>query len=670
MNQALKCFLRIVLGPLAIAFAQAAPLEQLFLPDRAGAAVKDVRGAKSTPVPGFYSRQFNPAAMKLMPGEEIELVLPNGTNYPVVFDRKESHPNRDETWVGHVKSSAGTDHRVLITVGKASTVGRFRTPAGNFLLRTENGKQWLVDPVEAGHKGMQIDKEGRMAPGKPLSQHQGLSAERSLPEVASAQSSSPTIDIAVLYPPSMVSRFGSVSGVETRINFLVAITNQSYIDSGIAAKLRLVHTEQIYYPDRKNLDLALDALSASEIDPGSASMDISTAGVKAMRDRVGADLVSLVRPFNTAVDDGCGMAWMITGSDDDAKQLGYSVVNDGPDAGGTEYYCSDYTFAHELGHNMGSVHDRENAHSSGAYPYSYGFGIEGVFGTIMSYIDPTVGKFSSPWILCNGYVCGIANWADNARSINNRSTAIANFRQSARPQSLGDVPQSGWWWNAAEPGRGYFIEVKNGRFYIANYLYDSSGNAFWQVSGPGSISAATLSGSLSTYSGGQTLTGPYKSPTGPSSAGSMSVSFSNSTHGTITWPGGSVPITRYELATGSLSLPEPSFKPETGWWWNASEGGRGFSIEIQGDNLFIGGFMYDGSGNPVWYVSAGKMSSPSVYQGAWTQYWNGQSMGGVFKMATVKTSNVGAIAIGFTSTTTATLHLPDGTSRSLTRYSF
>jgi len=245
---------------------------------------------------------------------------------------------------------------------------------------------------------------------------------------------------------------------------------------------------------------------------------------------------------------------------------------------------------------------------------------------------------------------------------------IASGFATNPPNSIS--PQSGWWWNAAEPGRGYFIEVKNGRFYVASYVYDNSGNAVWYVTGPGNISGSTLPGTLSAYSGGQTLTGAYKSPTGPSSIGNMSIAFSDSTHGTITWPGSSVPITRYELATGSLSLPDPSFKPETGWWWNASEGGRGFSIEVQGDNLFIGGFMYDGSGNPVWYVSAGKMTNPWVYYGSWAQYSNGQSIGGVFKTATVKDPNVGSIAIGFTSTTTATLYLPDGTTRQLTRFAF
>ena len=234
----------------------------------------------------------------------------------------------------------------------------------------------------------------------------------------------------------------------------------------------------------------------------------------------------------------------------------------------------------------------------------------------------------------------------------------------------GITPQSGWWWNAAEPGRGYFIEVKGTRFYIASFLYDNSGYPLWYATGPGTITGGNLTGTLGTFRGGQTLTGTYAFPTGPVSAGTMSITFSDATHGTITWPGGSVPITRYELATGSLSLPDPAFKPETGWWWNSSEGGRGFSIEIQGDNMYIAGFMYDGSGNPVWYASAGKMSTSSVYQGTWSEYWNGQSMGGVFRMATVKNPNVGGMAIGFTSTTTATMYLPDGRTMPLTRYAF
>src|SRR5262249_11174618 len=36
-------------------------------------------------------------------------------------------------------------------------------------------------------------------------------------------------------------------------------------------------------------------------------------------------------------------------------------------------------------------------------------------------------------------------------------------------------------------------------------------------------------------------------------------------------------------------VPQP---PATGWWWNPAEGGRGYSIEARGANLFFTSFLY------------------------------------------------------------------------------
>lgn len=232
------------------------------------------------------------------------------------------------------------------------------------------------------------------------------------------------------------------------------------------------------------------------------------------------------------------------------------------------------------------------------------------------------------------------------------------------------TPQSGWWWNANEPGRGYFIEVKNGRAYAACYLYDSQGSAVWYAIGPTTYSNNGFSAYLARYNGGQTLLGSYKTPAAPVSAGNVSITFSDATHGTITWPGGSVPITRYDIVPGSLNAAPPSFQPETGWWWNADEGGRGFSIEVQGDNLFIAGFMYDASGNPVWYATGGKMTTPQFYQGTWVQYGNGQPLIGSWSEAKPTNPNVGVALFGFDSFTTGLLQLPDGRLVKLTRFSF
>src|SRR5690606_10215543 len=104
----------------------------------------------------------------------------------------------------------------------------------------------------------------------------------------------------------------------------------------------------------------------------------------------------------------------------------------------TGFYCDDFTLAHELGHNMGSTHDRANTSISPVFPYSYGYGFSGEFGTVMSYINPAIAMFSNPNIDCLGQPCGIAQpdpaSADNARSINNTRFEVAAFRETVVPE--------------------------------------------------------------------------------------------------------------------------------------------------------------------------------------------------------------------------------------------
>jgi hypothetical protein len=166
------------------------------------------------------------------------------------------------------------------------------------------------------------------------------------------------------------------------------------------------------------------------------------ANIRTLRQTYGADLVTLVRPFYATAQGGnCGVGYVggYGGSSIAGYQAyGYSVVSDGTDVGGQNYYCDNYTFAHELGHNMGSMHDRATVQSqgggSGAYPYAFGHGLSGTFGTIMSYIRPTVGKFSTPNVTCSvsNLPCGVAssdgaNSADNALSLNNTRAAVSAF---------------------------------------------------------------------------------------------------------------------------------------------------------------------------------------------------------------------------------------------------
>jgi hypothetical protein len=179
----------------------------------------------------------------------------------------------------------------------------------------------------------------------------------------------------------------------------------------------------------------------------------------------------------------------------------------------------------------------------------------------------------------------------------------------------------------------------------------------------------TFSTQLTAYANGQTLTGAWMPAMQIASPGNISITFSDATHGTLTWPGGTIPIEKYAFVPNGLSLPHAAAEPEPGWWWNPKEGGRGYSVEVQGGNAYIASYMYDTSGNSVWYAAGPAPLTANAYLGNWTAYTGGQTLLGSYQPPT-GTSNAGSLTIQFTSRTTGTLTLPDGRQIPIERFSF
>ncbi|MBL8747112.1 MAG: hypothetical protein JNK58_12250, partial [Phycisphaerae bacterium] len=95
--------------------------------------------------------------------------------------------------------------------------------------------------------------------------------------------------------------------------------------------------------------------------------------------------------------------------------------------------CGNYVYAHELGHNMGCAHDRNNA-GGASHPFAYGYRTPGnSYRTVMAY-SPGVWSpyFSNPNVIFQGFAMGVPvdqpNPCFNAHAINLNAPTIAAWR--------------------------------------------------------------------------------------------------------------------------------------------------------------------------------------------------------------------------------------------------
>jgi DNA-binding beta-propeller fold protein YncE len=118
-------------------------------------------------------------------------------------------------------------------------------------------------------------------------------------------------------------------------------------------------------------------------------------------------------------------------------------------------------------------------------------------------------------------------------------------------QSFGPVmatPQAGVWWNSAESGRSFNIEVRHATLVLTAQAYDADGAPTWLLaSGPYDAASGTFSGTFTRYAGGQCLGCAYRAPQGsPVDNGEVQLVFSSDTQGTLTFDGIEIPIEKFD----------------------------------------------------------------------------------------------------------------------------
>jgi serine protease len=235
--------------------------------------------------------------------------------------------------------------------------------------------------------------------------------------------------------------------------------------------------------------------------------------------------------------------------------------------------------------------------------------------------------------------------------------------------------QNGYWWNAAEGGRGYSIERNGDAVFFAGYMYDPSGSAAWYYATIRRVNGGnTFTGDLMRAGGGQPFGEDFRPISSNVVVGTLSITFSSASTAMLSVTGPnvtpfSVAIERFPITDGGLTAPVDANWPQAGFYWNPQEGGTGYVVEIQDGQMFLAVYTYDRSGQPLWYVSLGSMSTARLYRGSLLQYSGGQTLGGAFRPPAVPVS-VGDITLNFTSATTAIATLPNGRTVNLQRFTF
>ena len=327
------------------------------------------------------------------------------------------------TWVGNVVGDPHGDVCIVVHGDKVAASIRH----GQSLLR--------ISPASNGVHGLTLVDEDHFLPCGTDHTH-----EVHVPDDVSESAAGGQLyaDVLVAYSPQARSSNGGTNGILSLINLAVLETNQAYNSSGVAHDLRLVHTLETAQDETSDMGEVLGRVRSTS--------DGWYDEVHPARDLYGADFVAMI----TANGQYCGIAYLMTNVSTGFASSAFSVTLDSCSTG---YY----SFGHELGHNMGCHHDRDNA-GNAAYAYSYGYRTpNNQYRTVLAYSPGNrIKYFSNPDVTFNGWALGIAHpdpdSADNARSLDTAAPTFTEFRQEGTgPQVLfsedfesGNFSSNGW----------------------------------------------------------------------------------------------------------------------------------------------------------------------------------------------------------------------------------
>ena len=367
-----------------------------------------------TPAPhgknGTAASRFD-ARLALIDGgaAEFQLQLPDG---PVIVLRKSGHERRgagNAVWRGVTKD--GSELQAVLTVKNGLLAGALRNGQELYEIRPTADGGHIIEKLDPASFQPCAESVGPTRTEAPNHEQ-----ELQLRTEAMLAATPVEIQLLSVYTTAAKTAAGGTAQIEATIQAAVDSANAVFVNSQVNAHYTLVGTAEVSYAEAGNM---LDDLNWVQAD----------AGVAALRDQYGADLVSMI------VNNGgayCGLGFAMRTPGPGFANLAFQV---------TARSCAvgNLTFAHEHGHNLGMEHDPANGvlPQYASYPWSFGHFGNGSYRTVMSYNNQcTAGcapipYFSNPNLSYQGMPLGLADQRDNARTANATASIVANFRAPA-----------------------------------------------------------------------------------------------------------------------------------------------------------------------------------------------------------------------------------------------
>ncbi len=402
--------------------------------------------------PAFVVRQRDVSinAKALPPGDQsapntLRLNFFDDTAIDVYLERLQYRGPKDYTWLGGIVGEDEPDGMIMVVKDDVTLISVRSIKHGVHELRLSPDGEPVareIDPTRL--------------PGCGTTNEHAISAPQLGAAPRSARDSSSVLDILVTYTPAARAAAGSVSVIEAGITLAVADANEAYTFSNIPTQLRLVHMFEDSYIESGDSGTDLSRLK----NPADGFMDAAHTG----RNTYGADLVALI----TVAADVCGTAYRMTTLSSGFEASAFSIT--------TVNCLNSLTFAHEVGHNLGSHHAVGDAGLVRGGPnlrtYSYGWRWTGnsaiQWRSVMaSSPGSRTARFSNPDVLYDGVPTGVPiglpDEAHNAASINSAISTAANWRATVNPMAVS--PASGL---TSEGGLGGPFSPADKSFTILN----------------------------------------------------------------------------------------------------------------------------------------------------------------------------------------------------------